>query len=74
MAQIPFMGEEMVCIMSGEKQMSDPTIESGWDCVIADGRKFYVSANWREKSYKKIGYKYTWVQIMAKVVSLYQHT
>lgn len=68
---IPFMGETMKCIMSGEVKQSDPNVESNWYCIIIDGKRFYVSDTWREKSYKQYGVKMTWVKIYTKLISLY---
>ena len=65
-----FQNEEMVCIMSGRRQKANPNIESGWDCVITDRGKYYVSAQWREKQYKKYGVEKTWTSIMLKVHEL----
>ena len=48
-----FENEEMVCIMSGRRQKANPAIESGWDCIQLDDKFYYVSKEWREKSYKK---------------------
>lgn len=67
---IPFHGEEMVCIMSGAKKRSNPHVESGWDCIIEDGVRYYVSKKWREKSYKKRGIDNTWVLIIKKIHAL----
>lgn len=61
-----FTGEMMVCIMSGAKKLSNPNVESGWDCIIYGDYKFYVSKKWREKSYKKRGEAKTWEMIFAK--------
>ena len=38
-----FNGEMMICIMSGEKKRSNPNVESGWDCLVLDGKSYYVS-------------------------------
>lgn len=67
---LPFMGETMVCIMSGPRKRSNSEIESGWDCIIADGKRYYVSVEWREKSYKKIGIEATYTKILLKVAEL----
>lgn len=65
-----FQGEMMVCIMSGAKQRSNPNVESGWDCIVADGVRYYVSAKWREKSYKKRGIPKTYELIIKKIASI----
>lgn len=67
---IPFMGEWMVCIMSGRRQQSNPNVESGWDCIVTNKGRYFVSAQWREKHYKKHGVKHTWIAIMQKISQL----
>jgi len=42
MSFLPFTGEMMVCVMCGAMHRSDPGIESGWTCIVADGQPFYV--------------------------------
>jgi len=32
---IPFLGQEMICIMCGRQQRSDPHIESQWRCLVS---------------------------------------
>lgn len=34
--EVPFMGEEMVCILCGQREMSDPRVESNWRGVKLD--------------------------------------
>ena len=65
-----FQGEEMVCIMSGAKKRSHRNVESNWDCIVADGVRYYVSKKWRDKSYKKRGIDETYALILKKIVSL----
>ncbi|MEM9954359.1 MAG: hypothetical protein AAF846_22300 [Chloroflexota bacterium] len=61
-----FTGEMMICVMSGAKRRSNPNVESGWDCVVVDDHKFYVSKKWREKSYRKRGIDKTWEMVLKK--------
>jgi len=35
---LPFMGEVMTCYLCGRSKQSDPNVESGWWCVMVDGR------------------------------------
>jgi hypothetical protein len=37
------------------------------DCILIDGVAYYVSPEWREKSYKKIGVADTYVLILTKI-------
>lgn len=34
--EVPFMGEEMVCILCGQRETSDPRVESNWRGVKLD--------------------------------------
>lgn len=67
-----FQGETMMCIMSGEKRRSNPKVSSGWDCIELDGKRYYVSAKWRKKSYKKIGIPATQALMLRKALELHQ--
>lgn len=67
-----FMGEMMTCIMSGKKKRSHPDIESGWDCIVVGSDKYYVSAGWREASYKRVGISETYMLIVKKIKELQQ--
>lgn len=43
MADKPFQGEEMSCMLCGKKEMSDPAVPSGWRCLIGgDGNRYYA--------------------------------
>lgn len=42
MANLPFSGEMMTCVMCGARLRSDLRIESGWTCIVADNKPFYV--------------------------------
>ena len=66
-----FENEEMVCIMSGRRQKANPAIESGWDCIQLDDKFYYVSKEWREKSYKKRGIPATQEIMMRKALELF---
>jgi len=66
-----FQNEEMVCIMSGRRQKANPNIESGWDCIQLDEKFYYVSKQWREKSYKKRGIPATQEMMMRKALELF---
>lgn len=65
-----FRGEIMHCIMSGAKKKSNPNIESNWDCIIVDGKRYYVSDTWREKSYKKRGIEKTYGMVFQKILEI----
>ena len=65
-----FSGELMICIMSGEKKRSNPNVESGWDCLVLDGKSYYVSKKWRDKSYHKHGIQKTMELMLRKAAQL----
>jgi hypothetical protein len=46
---VKFMGEEMICILCGKIQQSDPAVESGWLYVEIDGQGFYVCPDHQPK-------------------------
>jgi len=66
-----FQDEEMVCIMSGRRQKADPNVESNWDAIQLDDKFYYVSAQWREKSYKKRGIPATQEMMFKKALELF---
>ena len=66
-----FTGETMTCIMSGRTQKSNPNVESNWDCIQMEDKFYYVSAQWREKSYKKRGIPATQEMMLRKALELF---
>lgn len=44
-ADLPFMGETMVCESCYKRQKSDPNIESGWTAVTVEGKRIYICPN-----------------------------
>jgi hypothetical protein len=42
MSAIPFTGEDMICVMCGKVQKSDPEVESQWRLIELDGHHFYA--------------------------------
>jgi len=39
---LPFEGQEMVCVLCGATQTSDPAIESNWRAVQWEGQIYYA--------------------------------
>jgi hypothetical protein len=72
MSQLPFMGETMTCIMSGETMQSDPQIESQWDCIVYCGKSYYVSKKWRNETEKAHGIHMTFGMVLEKMLELHK--
>lgn len=39
---LPFMGEEMTCILCGKVETSDPAVESGWRAIELNDKLTYA--------------------------------
>ena len=64
-----FLGEEMVCIMCGKKQLSHPRVKSDWRAIQLDTDVFYACPDHfpKDKGATKKDFEdaYRWVLIKA---------
>ena len=42
MANLPFMGEMMTCILCGKQARSDPSVESNWRAIVIGDKRYYA--------------------------------
>lgn len=68
---IPFLGQEMVCIMCGRQQRSDPHVESQWRCIMVDDVSYYVCpAEFPPDDANKEAFTAAYIKVLTKIASI----